>query len=171
MRITVFLQLTHRLIHSRLHRIIKVLTGSNPCRAVQRPRSEPDLFRSRAVEILRDSDWLDEGVHYWLQKELRREPGYIYTENEHAALARIIAAGTLFDGWDGYSVPELLTAAYQYKTDGDYEDEQVFDELQARHPAQLRLGEIGRLVSFCRNLAGLPLAPFRPEIARYEDTV
>jgi hypothetical protein len=33
----------------------------------------------------------------------------------------------------------------------------------------LRLGEMGHLVGFCRNVAGLPLAPFKPEIARYND--
>lgn len=128
-----------------------------------------ERFRSRAAEILREPDWLDEGVRYWLEKQLRRERDCIYTENEHAALARIIAAGTLFDGWDGYSVPELLTAACRYKADGDYEDEQIFDELGARNAIQLRLGEMGHLVGFCRNVAGLPLAPFKPEIARYDD--
>jgi hypothetical protein len=136
---------------------------------VSKAQLRADQFRSRAAEILKDSDWLDEGVRYWLQKQLRRERGCIYTENEHAALARIIAAGTLFDGWDGYSVPELLTAACRYKADGDYEDERVFDELEARNATQLRLGEMGHLVSFCRNVAGLPLAPFKPEIARYDD--
>jgi hypothetical protein len=138
---------------------------------VSKAQLKADQFRLRVAEILKDPDWLDEGVRYWLQKQLRRERNYIYTENEHAALARIIAAGTLFDGWDGYSVPELLTAACRYKADGDYEDERVFDELAARNTTQLRLGEIGHLVGFCRNVAGLQLAPFQPEIVRYDDFV
>ncbi|HXQ82430.1 MAG TPA: hypothetical protein VN769_00030 [Xanthobacteraceae bacterium] len=136
---------------------------------VSKAQLRADQFRSRAAEVLKDSDWLDEGVRNWLEKQLRRERDYIYTENEHAALARIIAAGTLFDGWDGYSVPDLLTAASRYKADGDYEDERVFDELEARNATQLRLGDMSHLVGFCRNVAGLPLAPFKPEIARYDD--
>jgi hypothetical protein len=127
-------------------------------------------FRVRATEVLKDSDWLDEGVRYWLEKELRRECDYIYSENEHAALGRIIAASTLFDGWDGYSVPDLLTAAYRYRADGSYEDERVLDELKARNVTQLRLGEMGHLIGFCRNVSGPPLAPFKPEIAGFDDT-
>ncbi len=136
---------------------------------VSKAQLRADQFRSRAAEVLKDPDWLDEGVQHWLEKQLRRERGYIYTENEHAALARIIAAGTLFDGWDGYSVPELLTAACRYKADGGYDDERAFDELGARNATQLRLGDMGHLVGFCRNVAGLPLAPFKPEIATYDD--
>jgi hypothetical protein len=133
------------------------------------PRISKDLiraqqFRLRATEVLRDPNWLDEGVRHWLEKELRREPDYIYTENEHAALERIIAAGTLFDEWDGYSVSELLAAASRYKRDGNYEDEQEIDELQSRNVAQLRLGEMDHLVAFCRNIAGLPLKRFEPII-------
>ena len=126
-------------------------------------------FRARAAEILKDPDWLDEGVRYWLEKQLRRESDYIFTENEHAALARIIVAGTLFDNWDGYSVPELLTTACRYKADSNYEDERVFNELKSRNATQLRLGEMGHLVGFCRQVAGLNLAPFKPEIVRYDD--
>lgn len=125
-------------------------------------------FRSRAAEILKDTSWLDEGVRLWLEKELRRPPAYIYTENEHAALARIIAASTLFESWDGYSVPELLDNACGYKADGSYEDEVQLDELKARNPTQLRLSQMAHLVGFCRNIAGLQLAQFRPEIKSYD---
>jgi len=138
-----------------------------PRKSKEQLRSEH--FRLRAAEILKDPDWLDEGVRHWLEKELRRDQEYIYTENEHAALARIIAAGTFFDGWDGYSVPELLAAAGRYKKDGDYEDELLLDDLTARNVSQLRLGVMGHLVAFCRNVAGLPLEPFRPAIDEYEN--
>jgi hypothetical protein len=136
---------------------------------VSKEKIRASQFRAQAAEILKDPDWLDEGVRYWLEKQLRRESDYIYTENERAALARIIVAGTLFDNWDGYSVPELLAAACRYKADGNDEDERVFDEFEDRKVNQLRLGEMGHLVGFCRNVAGLPLAPFKPEIARYDD--
>lgn len=121
-------------------------------------------FRSRAAEVLEDSDWLDEGVRHWLEKQIRREPDYIYTENEHAALQRIIVAGMLFDGWDGYTVHELLAAASRYKADGNYEDEQEINELQSRNVDQLRLGEMAHLVAFCRNVAGLSLKRFEPVV-------
>jgi hypothetical protein len=136
---------------------------------VSKAQVRADQFRSRAAEVLKDPDWLDEGVRYWLEKQLRRERDYVYTENEHAALARIIAAGTLFDGWDGYAVPKLLSAACRYKTDGNYEDERVLTEFEARNVTHLRLGEMAHLVSFCRNVAGVPLTPFKPEITRYHD--
>ena len=128
-----------------------------------------NLFRARVIEILKNPDWLDEGVRSWLQKQSRRPTNYIYTDNEHAALARIVAAGTLFEGWDGYNISELLTAACRFKADGDYEDERILDDLGARNPSQLRLREMGHLVAFCKNIAGLPLAPFKPEIANYDD--
>jgi hypothetical protein len=99
-----------------------------------------------------------------LEKELRREKDYLYTENEHAALERIIRASTLFDSWDGYGLNELLAAACRYKADGAHEDECLFDGLVARNVTQLRLGDMGHLVGFCRNVAGLPLAPFKPPI-------
>jgi hypothetical protein len=135
---------------------------------VSKAQVRSDQFRSRATAILNDPEWLDEGVRHWLEKQLRRERGYVYTENEHAALARIIAAGTLFNGWDGYSISELLRAACRYKADGDYDDERFFDELVARNATQLRLGEMGHLIGFCRNVAGLSVAPFKPEIAVYD---
>ena len=136
---------------------------------VSKAQLRANQFRACASELQKDSGWLDEGVRYWVEKQLRRERDYIYTENEHAALERIVAAGTLFDGWDGYSIPELLSAACRYKADGDYEDELALDDLRARNVTQLRLGEMGHLVGFCRNVAGVRLAPFKPEIARNDE--
>jgi hypothetical protein len=132
---------------------------------LSRDQIKSSQFRLSVTEILKDPEWLDEGVRHWLEKQLRREPGYIYTENEHAALRRIIVAGALYDGWDGYSVPQLLAAAARYKSDGNYEDEQEIDELQSRDVAQLRLGEMAHLVAFCRHVGGLPLKRFEHIIA------
>jgi hypothetical protein len=140
-----------------------------PMARISKEKLKANRFRSLAAEGLKDSGWLDEGVQDWLKKELQRDPDYIYTENEHAALARIIAAGTLFDGWDGYNVVELCAAAGCYKADGNDEDETFLDDLNTRNATQLRLGEMGHLVGFCRNVAGLPLSAFTPEIQAYED--
>jgi hypothetical protein len=128
-----------------------------------------DEFRVRAAELMKDPDWLEEGVRYWLEKQLRRPRDSIYTENEHAALARVIAANTLFDGWDGYSVVQLRRAACCYKADGLDEDEQALDELEARNATKLRLREMRHLVGFCRSVAGVSLAPFKPNIVAYDD--
>src|SRR3984957_9825353 len=136
---------------------------------ISKEQLKANRFRSLAAEVLKDSDWLDEGVQYWLKKEVQRAPDYIYTENEHAALARIIAAGTLFDGWEGYNVVELRAAASRYKADGNDDDERFLDDLNTRNASQLRLGEMGHLVGFCRDVAGLLLSAFTPKIQAYED--
>jgi hypothetical protein len=140
-----------------------------PMRRLSKEQTRANEFRSRAAKVLEDPDWLDEGVVRWLEKQIGRELDYIYTENEHAALARVIAAGTLFASWDGQSVSELMDAACRYKADGDYEDELMLDGLKTRNPTQLRLAEMGHLVGFCRNVAGVPLAPFKPQVTRYDD--
>lgn len=163
-RITVSLQLPHRIIYSELSNF-----ATNLMPRLSKEQVRAAQFRSQAAEILKDPDWLDEGVRHWLDKQMRREPNYLYTDNEHAALRRIISAGTLFDGWDGYSVPQLLAAASRYKADGNYEDEQEIDEHQSRSVVQLRLGEMANLVAFCRNVAGLPLKRFEPNIITFED--
>ena len=147
--------------------VIEAFTERMP--RISKEKARANEFRFRAAELLNEPDWLDEGVRRWLEKELTRRTGDIYTENEHAALARIVAAGTLFDNWDGYTVPELLAAACRYKADGDYEDERILDELLARRDVQLRLGDMGHLIGFCRNVAGLPLSRFEPQIAKYGD--
>jgi hypothetical protein len=136
---------------------------------LSKERKRANQFRSRAAEILKDAGWLDEGVRAWLEKELGRDIQYIYSENEHAALARVVAASTTFEGWDGYSVPELLKAALRYKFDGDYEDEEILDGLQDKNPAKLRLGDMEYLVGFCRNVAGVPLEYFEPAVEKYND--
>jgi hypothetical protein len=161
-RITVFVQL----INSISHNVdgVLCLTGAAMPR-LSKERIKADLLRARVVEILKEPDWLDEGVRFWLEKLPKRPSDYIYTDNEHSAVARIIAAGTLFDEWDGYSVTELRKAACQYMADGDEEDERLLGELEGRNATRLRLGEMGHLVGFCRNVAGVALAPFRPLIA------
>jgi hypothetical protein len=163
-RIRVYRQLNHSFIHGW-----RFASKGQSIPKLSKAQARANQFRERTAEILKDSGWLDEGVLHWLNKQLSRDRGYIYTENEHAALDRIVAAGKLFDGWDGYSVPELLAAASRYKRDGDYEDERFLDALEVRNPQQLRLREMGHLTAICRNFAGLPVAPFRPPIMRNDD--
>jgi hypothetical protein len=135
---------------------------------VTKAQREADRFRARAAEVLNDPDWLDEVVQRWLRKELQREPGYIYSEKEHAAMRRIIAASTLFEGWDGYTVLELVAAASRYVADYGYEYEKFVKELQASGRTKLRLGEMRDLVDLCR-YAGLDVARFDPEVDSYDE--
>jgi hypothetical protein len=129
---------------------------------------EADRLRARATELLKDPDWLDEEVQRWLRKELEREQGYIYSEKEHAAMRRIIAASTLFEGLGGYGVPELIVAASKYVADYSYEQEMFVKGLQARRATKLRLGEMHQLIVLCR-LAGVDLPRFDPEVEPYDE--
>jgi hypothetical protein len=130
---------------------------------------EAKRFRAKAVELLNDSDWLEDGVRHWLAKELQRPLGYVYSEREHAALRRIAAASTFFAEWGGYDVPELITAASKYAADSDEEDELFLQKLEASQPIQLRLREMGRLVALSR-FAGVDLPRFKPAIELYDET-
>src|ERR1051326_5235843 len=99
-------------------------------------------FRAKANDILKDPEWLEEGVRYWLRDELQRKPDYVYSEREHDALRRIIAASTLFKEWGGYTVSELITATSKYSADYDEEGEEFVNHLTASRPTQLRLREM-----------------------------
>lgn len=129
---------------------------------------EAERFRTRAAELLKDPEWLDEEVQNWLRKELERERGYVYSEKEHAAMRRIIAASTLFEGWAGYAVPELIIAASKYVADFSYEEETFVKELQARRATKLRLDEMRQLIRLCQ-FAGVDLPKFDPEVEPYDE--
>ena len=128
---------------------------------------QTQLFRTQTVEILKDASWIDEGVREWLQKELRREPGYIYSEKEHNALRRIVAASTSFEGWDGYTVQQLAVAAARYMADHGYDDEMFLKRLLSSGVKKLRLNEMGWLVRLAR-AAGEDLTRFDPEVELYD---
>jgi hypothetical protein len=128
---------------------------------------EAERFRAQAAQLLKDPDWLDEEVQRWLKKELEREPDYIYSEKEHAAMQRITAASTLFEGWGDYSVSELIVAPSKYTADCSPEDEEFLDELKSNASTKLRLREMGRLVGLAR-FAGVPLPRFDPQVEPYD---
>jgi hypothetical protein len=125
-------------------------------------------FRLHAAELLKGCDWLDVGLRYWLQKQLDRPRDHLFTEIEHNWLAQIIAASTLFDGWDGHTVPELIAVAWRHTAQLDYQTRSQFKVLQGLRRMRLRLAEMELLVRICRETAGVPLAPFRPASERYD---
>ena len=125
-----------------------------------------DRFRERVREVLQDTAWLDEDVRRWLREELERDPEYIFSDKEHAALARIVAAGTIFEGWDGRTVQQLAVAASRYMADFAYEDELFLKDLLASGATRLRLREMKRLAELAGD-AGEILESFRPVVTRY----
>jgi hypothetical protein len=133
---------------------------------------DSDDFRTKVTAVLSDRDgWEGYEAHLrWLKKLLSPDRGYAYTSAERAGLSRIKFARTPFEGWDGYSVPDLIAIALQYVADFDYEDELFLRELQARGARLLRIGDMRCLVGLCR-IAGLDISRFDPELDFHEDAV
>jgi len=114
-------------------------------------------------------DWLYyEHIRRWLKKLTERELNDGYTPAERAAVARIIAARTPFEGWGGYSVPELITAALRYVADFTYEDEIFLKELEARGATRLALIDMRQLLALC-DCAGVGLPKFRPRVDAWDE--
>ena len=132
---------------------------------ITKAQREADHFRQRIIALLEEpDDWLRyEHIDHWLQKLLQRDRNDGYTPGERAAVARIIAARTPFEGWGGYSVPELTTAALRYAADFSYEDEIFLKELEARGATRLALIDMKQLVALCR-CAGVDLPRFTPDV-------
>lgn len=130
---------------------------------------EADQFRQRIEALLAEPDDWDgyEHIRQWLQKLLKRDDSYIYSVAEREAVGRIVAARTPFEGWGGYSVPELIVAAMRYVADGSYENELFLKELEARNATRLAWIDMNELLALSR-LAGVELPKFRPVLDRYE---
>ncbi|MEH2494564.1 hypothetical protein V1294_001043 [Bradyrhizobium sp. AZCC 1678] len=118
---------------------------------VSKELREAQLFRQRIDSLVAESHgWRDyEHIRYWLQKLLRRDQDYIYTEAERAAVDRIISARRPYEGWAGYSVPELRRVARTYVADFDYDDELFLDDIDAEGATQLVEGDMRHLVNLC----------------------
>jgi hypothetical protein len=129
-----------------------------------RERERARAFRAEVLALhqLPDHDWNDWELD-WLDGELFRRPSmYEPSEKEAAVLARMRRNTTQFTGWDGYSVPELIKSAYDYRLDCDEWDQQFVERLHRHGSTTLRLREMARLVRLCR-IAGVLLARFDPE--------
>lgn len=135
-------------------------------------QQERDKIRARIIELLSDHDswirYLD--IREWLEKTLRRPRTADFTPRERAAVSRIERARTPFEGWDGYSIPELADIASQYVMDQDEDTELFLKDIKDRDPKRLPLVEMARLVAACR-FAGYDLPGFDPGFEKddYED--
>src|SRR5208282_3026383 len=104
----------------------------------------------------------------WAESEFRRDRFYIYSEKEHALLAKEIARMKPFQGFGGYTVLELLRAALRYRADCDPDEQEFLDRLDTEQPTELPLWELRWLVGICRHIAGVTLPLFDLDID--EDT-
>jgi hypothetical protein len=108
--------------------------------------SEADIFRAH-VERLRnlpETDWGDWEAD-WLDAEARRHPEYLYSEKERIILNQLIAATTPFEGYNGWSVPDLLRAAHNFLADLDEPTARFVEILWSLKPRALRVRQIVRL--------------------------
>jgi hypothetical protein len=119
---------------------------------ISKEQRESRLYRERIQLLVAESHgWRDhEHIRYWLQKLLRREPDDTFTEAERTAVDRIISARSrLYEGWAGFTVPELRRAARRYIADFGYDDELFLDDIDAEDATRLVEREMRHLVSLC----------------------
>lgn len=132
-------------------------------------KREADEFRQKINSVLAEPHhWRGyEDQRHWLQKLLQREENY-YTAAERKAVARIAFARTPFEGWAGYSVPELAKGALRYVADFGYDDELFLKE--AEHANRLVMDDMRALVGLCIS-AGMDVPRFdlRPNPSDYDD--
>jgi hypothetical protein len=91
----------------------------------------------------------------WAEGQLRRDRFYVYTDKEHAVLAKELSRMRPSDGWGGYTVDDLVRAAATYRADCTDEDDELLAILQREKPSALPLWLLLRLVGICRHVAGL----------------
>jgi hypothetical protein len=84
--------------------------------------------------LLENSDHLREWFLDWADSQLRRDRFYIYSEAEHAVLARELEKMKPFAGFASYSISELINAAIVYRADCDLPDQEFLDSLNHRGP-------------------------------------
>lgn len=115
-------------------------------------RREADQLREKIKLILAEPEgWRHfEAQRDWLRKLLREDPDYIFTRSQHDAVGKIAFMRTFFEGWDGYTVPELIREAQQGIADFGIEDEKCLNEIE--HATRLTRGMISWLVGVCRVL-------------------
>jgi hypothetical protein len=118
---------------------------------------EADRFQARAISLLRvaRADW-NEWEQDWLLDEARRPSDYIYSEKERVILNQLIACATTFTHYSEWSVREMHDVAYPYRKDLDEDDEAFLEKLFDWRATDLKVRQISRLASLCRQTELLP---------------
>lgn len=131
-------------------------------------KREVDEFRREIKSILdeplRWRGYEDRRERLW--NLLRRKE---YAQRDREEVAAIVYTRTPFEGWAGYSIPELAKEAQ--RCCADYispADEQLVKE--AEHASRLPRNDMGALVGLCI-FAGVDIPRFNPEPSpyRYDD--
>ena len=61
----------------------------------------------------------------WAESQLRRDRFYLFSEDEHAVLAKELSSRMKpCEGWGGYTVDQLVRAALSYRADCSEEDDE-----------------------------------------------
>ncbi len=75
----------------------------------------------------------------WAEAQLRRDRFYVYTDKEHAVLAKERSRMRPCDGLGGYTIDDLVRAAAAYRADCPEEDDELLAILLREKPAELPL--------------------------------
>jgi hypothetical protein len=136
------------------------MVSKRPTKA-QREQARADQFRAevKALHYLPGHDWNDWELD-WQESQIRRPPFYMYSEKEHAVLARMGRDAAPFSEWDGYTTRELVKAAHAYRMDCSEGDQEFLERLHRQDRDTLRRRQMARLISICRQVSGILIAPF-----------
>jgi hypothetical protein len=112
----------------------------------QRALDRAHQHRETIERLLADPDPLRSWFLDWAESQLRRDRFYIYSDAEHAVLAKELESMKPVAGFAGYTISELIRAATIYHADCDLEDHEFLDMLTRRQPAALPRWQLLRLV-------------------------
>jgi hypothetical protein len=129
----------------------------------QRALDRAHEHREALERLLADADQLRDWFRDWAESQLRRDRFYVYSDAEHAVLAKELDRLKPHTGFAGYNIDELINAAAAFSGDCDLPDEEFLNKLRAERPSELPRWQLLRLVSICRHVAGLPL-PFQQDL-------
>lgn len=117
-------------------------------------------FRTSAEALLHDryNDWRDWEFN-WLTDEVRRPPGYIYSEREWKKLKELQHYSCSFSGYAGYSVPELIAIAYMSRFDFQEHEQDFAEKVHRWSATHLKRRQIRFLASLCRRFEDIGYDP------------
>jgi hypothetical protein len=113
-------------------------------------------FHAKVVDLLRTrhADW-SEWEETFLLDNAQRPDDFIYSEAQWVVLNRLISHSHSFTEYNGYTVPELLSIAYQFRYDLDEDAQDFLETLNRWKAADLKRRQIRRLASLARMFAAI----------------
>lgn len=111
---------------------------------------EADKFRVTVQQLRSFGDIYREWEADWLDTEAARRDDYVYTDKERIILNQILAAAKPFEGYNGWSVMDLLRIVYRYRGDLDEDNEEFVERLWRLQPKMLPVRQLCRLVDLAR---------------------